>query len=212
MKENDIYRMDANLYEAIKRREQKLPSIPTNLNDRLMQRVHQQKSKHRHLWLYPTIGAVAASVLLLLTLHYHDNNVETEKKPVMVQRTEPRDKTKKTEEKKEVLTTIPETILVAQTRRVSSPTKHLERKAQTVQQEPTDIAVEDIVPANKNTLPSTDIVEAIPPDRQALADIYLAETALQVAYERLAQTEELKAYTICLEVKENESSRPIVAF
>ena len=77
-----------------------------------------------------------------------------------------------------------------------------------------------VASTEKNELPvaeTTDVVAAeivnvIPPDRQALADIYLAETALQVAYERLAQIDELRAYTIRLETEEPQSSQLIVAF
>jgi hypothetical protein len=45
--------------------------LPDDFTDRLMQRIEQKESKpkHRRVWLYPTIAAVAASVLLLFTLH-----------------------------------------------------------------------------------------------------------------------------------------------
>ena len=45
--------------------------IPDDFTDRLMQRIEQKESKPKHhrVWLYPTIAAVAASVLLLFTLH-----------------------------------------------------------------------------------------------------------------------------------------------
>ena len=46
-------------------------TLPDDFTDRLMLRVEQQKTKpkRRRVWLYPTIAAVAASVLLLFTLH-----------------------------------------------------------------------------------------------------------------------------------------------
>ena len=50
----------------------------------------------------------------------------------------------------------------------------------------------------------------IPPDKQALADIFLAEEVLQVAYELQEQTEALRAYTTRL--KGEETSNPIIAF
>lgn len=43
-----------------------------------------------------------------------------------------------------------------------------------------------------------DLVPSIPPEKQALVDIYLAEEALQVAYELQAQQEELRAYAASL--------------
>ena len=53
----------------------------------------------------------------------------------------------------------------------------------------------------------------IPPDRQALADMYLAETALQVAYEQQAQAQALRAYAASLEDEEEETpAQPIMAF
>ena len=46
-------------------------TLPDDFTNRLMLRVEQQKTKpkRRRVWLYPTIAAVAASVLLLFTLH-----------------------------------------------------------------------------------------------------------------------------------------------
>ena len=45
--------------------------LPDDFTARLMQRIEQKESnpKHRRVWLYPTIAAVAASMLLLFTLH-----------------------------------------------------------------------------------------------------------------------------------------------
>ena len=61
-------------------------------------------------------------------------------------------------------------------------------------------------------LPEEDI-SPIPTDKQALADMYLAEVALQVAYERQAQTEALRTYAASLEDEEEETSaQPIIAF
>jgi hypothetical protein len=56
-------------------------------------------------------------------------------------------------------------------------------------------------------------VIAIPSDRQTLADIYLAEVALQVAYEQQAQAQALRAYAASLEDEEEETpAQPIIAF
>ena len=53
----------------------------------------------------------------------------------------------------------------------------------------------------------------IPADKQALVDIYLAEEALQVAYELQVQQEELHAYAASLTGEEEEPQpQPIIAF
>lgn len=43
--------------------------MPDDMEQRVMERI---KPKRRHVWLYPAITAVAASILLLLTLHTQD--------------------------------------------------------------------------------------------------------------------------------------------
>lgn len=50
----------------------------------------------------------------------------------------------------------------------------------------------------------------IPPDKQALADIFLAEEALQVAYQLQAQQEAIRAYAASLTGQ--EQAKPIIAF
>ena len=54
--------------------------------------------------------------------------------------------------------------------------------------------------------------EILPPERQALVDIYLAEEALQVAYKQQEQTQELRAFSARLQGKEPETSHLITAF
>ena len=65
--------------------------------------------------------------------------------------------------------------------------------------------------ATENQAPS-DAPDIVPPDRQALADIYLAEAALQVAYRRQAQAEALRAYAISFEEEEAAPAQPTIAF
>ncbi len=52
----------------------------------------------------------------------------------------------------------------------------------------------------------------IPTDRQALVNIYLAETALQIAYQLQDQLEDLRVYSASLEGKETQQAKPIIAF
>ena len=68
---------DTDLREALRRRYANTPQLPEDFADRLMQRIDEKgkKPKRRILWLYPAI-AVAASMLLLVTLHYYNDNAE----------------------------------------------------------------------------------------------------------------------------------------
>ena len=53
-------------------------------------------------------------------------------------------------------------------------------------------------------------VSPIPADKQALADLYLAEEALQVAYEQRAVREAVRAYTAS--IKGEKLPKPVIAF
>lgn len=74
---NTLLERDNILREAISRREQRQPSMPSDLNARLMQRMEQSDVKpKRRIWLY-VVSGVAASILLLLTLHFWQKTEET---------------------------------------------------------------------------------------------------------------------------------------
>ena len=74
---NTLLERDNILREAISRREQRQPSMPSDLNARLMQRMEQSDVKpKRRIWLY-VVSGVAASILLLLTLHFWQKSEET---------------------------------------------------------------------------------------------------------------------------------------
>ena len=74
---NTLLERDNILREAISRREQRQPSMPSDLNARLMQRMEQSDVKPKHrIWLY-VVSGVAASILLLLTLHFWQKSEET---------------------------------------------------------------------------------------------------------------------------------------
>ena len=74
---NTLLERDNILREAISRREQRQPSMPSDLNARLMQRMEQSEEKpKRRIWLY-VVSGVAASILLLLTLHFWQKTEET---------------------------------------------------------------------------------------------------------------------------------------
>ena len=66
MKQNDtikILQKDHTLREAVKRREQKLPPLPADLNKRVLRSLTLKPK--RRVWLYPVM-AIAASVLLII--------------------------------------------------------------------------------------------------------------------------------------------------
>ena len=65
---------DNNLRQAVNRREQQLPPMPADLNERLMQRIAESEparseTKPHRLWLYAAI-AVAASIALLIVFNF----------------------------------------------------------------------------------------------------------------------------------------------
>ena len=65
---------DKNLRQAVNRREQQLPPMPADLNERLMQRIAESEparseTKPRRWWLYAAV-AVAASIALLIVFNF----------------------------------------------------------------------------------------------------------------------------------------------
>ena len=78
---------DKNLQEAVSRREQKLPPLPADLNERLMQRLEEQPApaaKQKRLWLYAAV-AVAASIALFIL--FNIGQEQTPQEPVVAQQT-----------------------------------------------------------------------------------------------------------------------------
>ena len=84
---NDLQK-DRNLQEAVNRREQKLPPLPTELNERLMQRLGEPetapKAKARSLWFYAAITAAACIALLIV---FTLGKEQTPEEPLVAQRT-----------------------------------------------------------------------------------------------------------------------------
>lgn len=65
---------DNNLRQAVSRREQQLPPMPVDLNERLMQHIAESEparseTKPRRWWLYAAV-AVAASIALLIVFNF----------------------------------------------------------------------------------------------------------------------------------------------
>ena len=91
---NDLQK-DRNLQEAVNRREQKLPPLPTDLNERLMQRLGEPetapKAKARSLWFYAAITAAACIALLIV---FNLGKEQTPQAPLVAQRIKKLDTTK----------------------------------------------------------------------------------------------------------------------
>lgn len=84
---------DNNLREAVGRREQQLPPMPADLNERLMQRIELSRPqvtatatarRPRRLWRYAAV-AVAASIALLIIFHF--GGKQTAQEPAIAQQT-----------------------------------------------------------------------------------------------------------------------------
>lgn len=169
----DKIKKDINLREAVSRREQKLPPMPADLNNRVMKSIKVQKTTSKQKRLWPWLGAVAASIILLIAFHFTQKPVEEQ--PVVAEAVEP----------EIVEQPAPEPVEVSESPEISGPNKpNMAHKPNRPQAEPEPQPEEE--------------VPIIPPEKQALADIFLAEEALQVAYELRAQQEAIRAYAASL--------------
>lgn len=153
--------------------------------------------KQRRLW--PWVGAIAASILLLLVFRFSQGPVEEQ--PVVAEIVEqsfpqPAVSESIVEGKKEEA--------LPKVQPAVKPTKK-HRKAVIKPEAPAEpmLAEAEPVPQPEEEVP------VIPPDKQALADIFLAEEALQVAYELRAQQEAIRAYAASLTGE--ELPKPIIA-
>ena len=94
MKKNETYK-DRGLRLAMQQRNETAEkmTLSEDFTDRLMQRIEQKEEqpKHKRTWLYTTIGAVAASILLLLAIHYKYDKEDPNQKPAIAQKTEQRE-------------------------------------------------------------------------------------------------------------------------
>lgn len=147
--------------------------------------------RQRRLW--PWFGAVAAGILLLLVFRF--SREPAEQQPVLdchiTKQPAPQPVVEDREE---------ETVL-AEVQPTPQPAR---KRRETIPQQ--------CKPVAEPLLAQTDEEPIIPADKQALVDIYLAEEALQVAYELQAQQEELRAYAASLTGEEEPQPQSIIAF
>lgn len=184
-----------------------------------------RKSERKRIPLWPWFGAAAASIVLLLTFHYI-NKVEPEtEQPVVAEVVE-------VAEPETPQTTAPTEVaehpIVAQAEETNH--KSIKKKKQDSEkvlakhnkpdkpEKAKEAQVEPVLAESKPQQSNEARLSAstreqeenlIPPDKQALVDIFLAEEALQVAYELRAQQEAIRAYAASLTGE--ELPKPIIA-
>ena len=213
---------DTDLREALRRNYANVPEMRTPLQ---LPRGGEAKTRPMRRWLYP-IPAIAASILIAFLLWPKGETVpiaqpETQQ-PVVAEVHEPH----KSYEPRESY----------ESRESYEPRESYESRESRQPQQPAAEAQNTLIATREGqgesplveSLPllaeaqNTPIPEelgespvelpVLPPDRQALVDMFLAEEALQVAYMQQEQTEELRAFTAGLEGKEPETSHLIIAF
>lgn len=161
-KANILRQQDKSLRDAIRQDEAELPQMPSDLNDRLMLRLEksiekENSSRFSSLSIWRGRGVrlaltAAASVALLLTIHYYNNSgVEPKEMPLAEAQTvlreplnsiEQPDGTAKAEEKPQTTMTVQKTPVLAQKTPSKSPQKDRVRKAKATQPKPTNTTEE----------------------------------------------------------------------
>jgi len=210
------------LRTAMERRAAKVPSLPDDFAQQVMNKMNARKenaNQHRvsiplHYgrgwgWVL-SIVAVLLIAFLLWPEKQETPITQPEAQPITAE-VNPQPVPKPiVEEKKD------ETVM-AEVQAKAQPVKKRARidNEQDIQsisscnhQEVTDIAP----PSSNNDMLSSEKQEVLtlPADKQALADIFLAEEALQVAYEQRAQQEALRTYAAS--ITGEEAPGPIIAF
>ena len=205
-KQYDLQRQqDQNLREALRQEVAELPPMPDDLNDRVLQRIGQ-RPRRRPVWLYTAIAA-AAGVALLLSLHliYKNNNEQATELPVVAQQAKP------SHDEPTISQHDSQAGHAAEPKDVprAKPASTARRKEVQPPRHAADIRPEVALPEERTTAEEPILIAA---DKQALADIYLAEVALQVAYQQQEQQQAVEAYAASLVGEEPSSATPIIAF
>lgn len=200
-----LLQQDQNLREALRQEATELPPMPDDLNDRVLQRIGSQRPQRRPVWLYTAIAA-AAGVALLLSLHLiYKNNEQAMELPLVAQRAKPShdEPTISQHDSQAGHTAEPKDVPRA------NPATTAKRKEVQPPRHAADIRPEVALPEERTTAEEPILIAA---DKQALADIYLAEVALQVAYQQQEQQQAVEAYAASLVGEEPSSATPIIAF
>lgn len=198
MKTTTDNHIDKLLHEAMKRRADKVPPLADDFAEKVMKRAplltspKGEERKRRRLWPY-TASAVAACMVLLLVSRFSSEPVKQQ--PVVAEVAEqPAPKEPKASDYSESSDYSDKTEPTEPTKPVNPQRFHK--------------------PLHKEEplLAQTEEEPVIPADKQALVNIYLAEEALQVAYELQAQQEELRTHVASLMGVEEPQPQPVIAF
>ncbi len=164
--------------------------------------VAKQKQPARLIIFWPFAAAVAAVLVVAFLLRPTKSSVIPEEKveqEVTIVQAEQTEQPKQEE--------VIEPVKIA----AHTPHKHQKTpKIDEIYEVETHEEVAEVAPIPEETQQEEVEVSPIPADKQALADIFLAEEALQVAYELQAQQEAIRAYAASLIGV--ELPKPIIAF
>lgn len=167
--------------------------------------VAKRKQPARLIAFWPFVAAVAAVLVVAFLLRSTKSPVIPKEEVVQNVTTEQAEQTEQPKQEE-----VPEPVKIA----AHTPLKpHKLRKIDNPQPSQPLEEVAEMASIPEETLQEEEAEAVlIPADKQALADMFLAEEALQVAYAMQEQTKPLRAYIANLEGKELETSHQIISF
>ena len=200
---------DTDLREALRRKYANTPQLPSDFMNRMHQ-IAQPKKPHYSLFTrrFTAVFSIAAALLIAFLVwseSHKETTTQQEVKSIVAKATpQPVSQPIIEERKEKVMVEV----------QPASQTVRKQRKAVRQQSgvaEPVLVQAEPVIAESvlKESNPEED-VPLIPAHKQALADIFLAEEALQVAYELQAQQEAIRAYASS--ITGEEMPGPIIAF
>lgn len=164
--------------------------------------VAKQKQPARLIAFWPFAAAVAAVLVAAFLLRPTKSSVIREEEVVQNVTIVQAEQTEQPKQEEVI-----EPVKIA----AHTPHKHQKTpKIDEIYEVETHEEVAEVAPIPEETQQEEVEVSPIPADKQALADIFLAEEALQVAYELQAQQEAIRAYAASLIGV--ELPKPIIAF
>lgn len=192
---------DKLLKEAFERRASSVPPLSEGFAERVLKAVERRRPDGRRT-VAPWASGIAAALLVgfLLWPREQTRQSETVATPVVAEL--PGQATDTPLKPKEPAP-------------LNNPSAQSIQKTQDIQQMPGKSAVPD-KPRGEPVLPSSsgeraEEVPVIPPDKQPLVDIYLAEEALQVEYMLREPLEELRAFYASFDEEEPDTTLHIIA-
>ena len=217
MKTKTDYHIDTALRSVMERRAERIPALSDDFAQQVMSKMNARKESAKPKRLhssfiirhssFPYWVGIAAALLIAFLLwpeSHKEATTQPEVKPIVAKagpQSVPQPIVK--EKKEEVLAEVQPTPQPVRKQR-KAVKKH--RKAVIKPEAPAEpmFAEAEPVPQSEEEAP------VITPEKQALVDIFLAEEALQVAYELRAQQEAIRAYAASLTGE--EPAKAIIAF